>query len=92
MNATGRKGALAKRSGDLEFNLAENAEAMKSRSHPGYEQTALDGISLSLKTINEKRIKIVVNGGALSPKGLAEEVVKLVRTSLEYSMEHLIMI
>jgi hypothetical protein len=92
LKALGRKGTFAKRSGDLEFNLAENAEAMKTRSHPGYEQTALDGISLSLKAINEQRIKIVVNGGALNPKGLAEEVVKLVRTSLEYLTENLIMI
>jgi hypothetical protein len=63
---------------NTEFNLAENAEAMANQGHPGYEQTALDGISLSLKAINDKRIKIVVNGGALNPKGLAEAVVKLV--------------
>jgi len=51
---------------------------MKTKGHPGYEQTALDGILLSLQAANEKRIKIIVNGGALNPKGLAEQVVKVV--------------
>jgi len=56
---------------------------MKASGHPGYEKTALDGIVLSLDAINEKGIKIVVNGGALNPKGLAEEVLKLVRLLVE---------
>jgi hypothetical protein len=61
-----------------EINLALNAEAYKEGRHPGYEKTALDGIRLSLGYINNNKIKVVVNGGALNPKGLALEVQKLV--------------
>ena len=34
---------------------------------------------MSLDIINEKRIKLVVNGGCLNPKGLAEKTNELVR-------------
>lgn len=61
-----------------EINLANNSEAFRAGKHPGYEKTALDGIRLSLDLINEHRIKVVLNGGALNPKGLALEVQKLV--------------
>lgn len=44
------------------------------QSHPGWVPTALAGIEMSLDAINEKRIKVVVNGGSLNPKGLAEQV------------------
>jgi hypothetical protein len=63
----------------IEINLANNAEAYRAGKHPGYEKTALDGIRLSLDLINEHRIKVVLNGGALNPAGLAKEVQKLVR-------------
>ena len=62
-----------------EVNIAENAEAMAAGTHPGYEFTAWDGIQQSIDVLNEKRIKVVVNGGALNPKGLAERVCKLVK-------------
>ena len=41
--------------------------------------TCWDGIEMSLDLINEKRIKLVVNGGCLNPKGLAEKTHELVR-------------
>jgi len=65
------------------MNLAQNAEAMAAGGHPGYEATALDGLSLSLEVLNEKRIKVVINGGALNPKGLAEKIQTMVSIDLE---------
>ncbi|EAT77841.2 hypothetical protein SNOG_14649 [Parastagonospora nodorum SN15] len=40
--------------------------------------TALDGITQTLELANEKRIKIVLNGGALNPKGLAEKTLAMI--------------
>ena len=60
-----------------ESNLAVNAEAMRAGEHPGFVQLALDGIKLSLDEVHKRGTKIVINGGCLNPKGLAEEVVKL---------------
>ena len=60
------------------MNVAQNAEAMAAGSHPGYEATALEGLTLSLEVLNEKRIKVVINGGGLNPKGLAEKVQQMV--------------
>lgn len=62
-----------------EVNIAENAEAMAAGTHPGYEFTAWDGIQQSIDVLNEKGIKVIVNGGAQNPKGLAERVCGLVR-------------
>ncbi|KAF2661960.1 DUF1446-domain-containing protein [Lophiostoma macrostomum CBS 122681] len=61
-----------------EVNIAENAQAHALGQHPGWEETAWDGISQSIEILNEKRIKVIVNGGAHNPKGLAEKVQKLV--------------
>lgn len=44
----------------------------------GWIRSALDGIQLSLDLINEKRIKVVLNGGAMNPKGLAEKIHEMV--------------
>ncbi|EPS37536.1 hypothetical protein H072_8753 [Dactylellina haptotyla CBS 200.50] len=52
---------------------------MAAGKHPGWEQTAWDGIEQSIDIINEKRIKIIINGGAHNPKGLAEKTAELVR-------------
>ncbi|OAL30960.1 hypothetical protein AYO22_01255 [Fonsecaea multimorphosa] len=57
-----------------EFNLASNALAHKSSQHPGWERTCEDGLLQTIQVANEKRLKIVVNGGAINPKGLAELV------------------
>lgn len=53
-----------------EMNLAENAEKMAVGQHDGWEPTAWDGIAETLDVLNEKRIKVIINGGALNPAGL----------------------
>ncbi len=60
------------------MNLASNAEATAAGTHPGYEPTALEGLLLTLDVLNEKRIKVVINGGSLRPKALAEKVNSIV--------------
>lgn len=61
-----------------EMNLAENAEKMAAGKHDGWEPTAWDGLEQTLDVLNEKRIKVVFNGGALNPGGLAKKCQKLV--------------
>lgn len=60
--------------------MANNAQAYQRGEHPGYEQTAWEGIQQSIDVIAEKGIKVVLNGGALNPKGLALKVHELVST------------
>jgi hypothetical protein len=60
------------------MNIAENAEAFRSGKHPGYEPTALDGVRESLDVVAKKRTKVIINGGSLNPKGLAQECQTLV--------------
>ena len=62
------------------MNLAWNVTAYRAGTHPDYEPTAKDGIFQTLEVLDAKRIKVVVNGGALNPKGLAEEVAAKVET------------
>lgn len=61
-----------------EVNIAENAEAHAKGQHPGWEATAWDGIQQSIEILDKKRIRVIVNGGAHNPKGLAEKVQQLV--------------
>ncbi|KAF2098748.1 DUF1446 domain-containing protein [Rhizodiscina lignyota] len=61
-----------------EINIAENAEAMAAGKHPGYEQTAWDGIEQTIDLLASEQIKVVINGGAQNPKGLAEKTQQLV--------------
>jgi urease alpha subunit len=61
-----------------EVNLAEHAEAMARAAHPGWAATAWDGLQQSLELLDEKRIKVVINGGSLNPQGLAEKTLELV--------------
>lgn len=63
-----------------EATLGGDALKRTDQSHPGWVPTALAGIEISLDVVNEKRIKIVVNGGSLNPKGLAEKVHSMVRS------------
>lgn len=62
-----------------EANLAQYAEAYSRGEHPGWVSTAWDGLQLSLGAIHEHRIKVIINGGGLNPKGLAEKTDALVR-------------
>ncbi|KAL2850618.1 hypothetical protein BJY01DRAFT_209965 [Aspergillus pseudoustus] len=57
-----------------EVNLANNAEAWRAGKHPGYEETAWEGLQQSIDVIAEKGIKVVINGGALDPRFLALKV------------------
>ena len=61
-----------------EVNLANDAEAYAKGEATGWMATCWDGIEKSIDLINEKRIKLVLNGGALNPKGLALKTHELV--------------
>ena len=63
--------------------MADNAEAAAASERPGWVQSAYEGISMSLDMINEKRIKVIVNGGCLDPRGMAKEVDQMVRYSVQ---------
>lgn len=58
--------------------MANNAQAYQKGEHPGYEETAWEGIKQTIEVISTKRIKVIINGGALNPKGLALKVKELV--------------
>ena len=58
--------------------MANNAQAWRAGQHPGYEETAWDGIQQTIDVIAQKGIKLVINGGALDPKALALRVQDLV--------------
>ncbi|KJZ71390.1 hypothetical protein HIM_09231 [Hirsutella minnesotensis 3608] len=57
-----------------EGTLGNDAMRKSDDSLPGWVPTALAGIGMSLEIVNEKRIKIVINGGSLDPRGMAEKV------------------
>lgn len=61
-----------------EVNIAENAEALSRGEHDGWEPSALEGLEMSLSVIEEKKLKVIINGGALNPAGLAKKVQGLV--------------
>ncbi|KAG9788778.1 DUF1446-domain-containing protein, partial [Aureobasidium melanogenum] len=61
-----------------EMNLAENAEKMAAGQHDGWEPCAWDGLEQTLDVIKDKGIRIIINGGALNPKGLAQKAQKFV--------------
>ncbi|CRK39587.1 hypothetical protein BN1723_015530 [Verticillium longisporum] len=63
-----------------EVNIANNAEEYAQGKHPGYEETAWEGIRQAIDVIAEKKIKVAVNGGALNPQGLARKVAELVNS------------
>lgn len=63
----------------LELNMSHNAEAFAAGKHPGYEPTAWDGLQQSMGTIASKRVKVIINGGALNPVGLARKCQDLIR-------------
>ncbi|KAL4861693.1 hypothetical protein BDV12DRAFT_203747 [Aspergillus spectabilis] len=68
-----------------EFNLATHAEKLATGDHDGWEPTALDGIEKTLDILDEKRIKLIINGGALNPGGLAKKCQQLI-TEKGYSL------
>ncbi|MCJ1304091.1 hypothetical protein MMC08_006903 [Hypocenomyce scalaris] len=62
-----------------EMNMAENAEAFSEGKHDGFEATAWQGLQESIEVIASKGIKVVINGGALNPKGLAQKTCALIK-------------
>lgn len=62
--------------------MANNVQAYQRGEHPGYEETAWEGIRQTIEVIADKGIKVVINGGALNPKGLALKVDELVSSIL----------
>lgn len=56
------------------MNMAESVESYNAGLHDGYEVTAYEGIRQTLDVIAQKGIKVVVNGGALNPSGLAKKL------------------
>lgn len=73
-----------------EVNMANNAEAYQKGQHPGYEGTAWEGLKQTIDVIAAKRIKVVINGGALNPKGLANKVDELVSCPLQNYHEYIL--
>ena len=69
-----------------EMNLAENAEKFAAGKHDGWEPTAWDGLEQTLDVLDEKRIKVIINGGSLNPSGLARKCQALV-TSKGYNLK-----
>lgn len=59
------------------MNLAYAAEAFHRGENPGWIASAWDGIEKSIDLLGEKRIKLVINGGGLNPRGLAEKTHRL---------------
>ncbi|CAF3797181.1 unnamed protein product [Adineta steineri] len=57
-----------------ELTIAANAAAYHAGKHPGWEKTAEDGLLQTLEIIANKNIKVVINGGALNPSGLAQKI------------------
>ncbi|CAI7639513.1 unnamed protein product [Penicillium glandicola] len=68
-----------------ELNLAQNAEAFQSGQHEGFEPTAWSGLQQSIDDIARLRSKVIINGGALNPLGLAQKVQELI-TEKGYSL------
>ena len=60
------------------MNLADHAEKMATGQHDGWEPTGWDGIQQTIPLLNEKRIKLCINAGALNPRGLAHKTQALV--------------
>ncbi|PWY92836.1 DUF1446-domain-containing protein [Aspergillus heteromorphus CBS 117.55] len=45
-----------------EVNLANDAEVWRNGKHPGYEETAWEGIQQTIDVIAHKRIRVIING------------------------------
>jgi hypothetical protein len=69
-----------------EMNLAENAERFAAGKHDGWEPTAWDGLEQTLDVLDEKRIKVIINGGSLNPSGLARKCQAMV-TAKGYNLK-----
>lgn len=64
-----------------ENNIAQEAAAMEAGTGEGFKKNAWEALQLSMETINRKRIKVVINGGGLSPQNLAKRCQELIDKS-----------
>ncbi|KAI1274235.1 DUF1446 domain-containing protein [Xylaria sp. FL0933] len=62
-----------------EVNLGTVAADMRDNDHPGWIPTAWDGLQQTIQLADEKGIKIIINGGGLNPRGLAEKTHALIK-------------
>lgn len=58
--------------------MAKDVDEFKAGTHPGYIPSAWEGLRQTVELANEKRIKILINGGGLDPKALAKKTHALV--------------
>ncbi|KAF2100382.1 DUF1446-domain-containing protein [Rhizodiscina lignyota] len=61
-----------------ENNIAQEAAAMEAGTGEGFKKNAWEALQLSMEVINQKRIKVVINGGGLSPQNLAKRCQELI--------------
>lgn len=61
-----------------ENNIAQEAAAMDAGKSEGFKPNSWQALQQSMDVIAEKRIKIVINGGALGPQNLAKRCQELI--------------
>ncbi|KAK7179830.1 duf1446 domain-containing protein [Paraphaeosphaeria sporulosa] len=61
-----------------ENNIAQEAAAMEAGTGEGFKKNAWQALQLSMDVIAKKKIKVVIDGGGLSPENLARRCQELV--------------
>ncbi|KAK5705981.1 hypothetical protein LTR17_021192 [Elasticomyces elasticus] len=61
-----------------ENNIAQEAAAMDAGTSEGFKPNCWQGLQQSMDVIAKKRIKVVVNGGALGPQNMAKRCQELI--------------
>ncbi|CAK7230055.1 hypothetical protein SCUCBS95973_007444 [Sporothrix curviconia] len=60
-----------------ENNLAQEQAAIAAGTGKGFKKNAWEALQLSMDVIAEKRIKVIIDGGGLNPRALAEHCQEL---------------
>ena len=61
-----------------ENNMAQEAAAMEAGTGEGFKKNCWEALQLSMDVIAEKRIKVIVDGGALGPQNMAKRCQELI--------------
>ena len=61
-----------------ENNLAQEAIAMDAGTGEGFKKNAWQALQLTMDVVNERRIKIIINGGGISPQNMAKRCQELI--------------
>jgi hypothetical protein len=61
-----------------ENNIAQEATAMEAGTGEGFKKNAWEALQQSMDVIAERRIKVVINGGGLSPHNMAKRCQELI--------------